>query len=217
MILSPDPILDGYTRQATILAGEADCVLEYRPMVRKTAEYFLQRLKRFPSEIANRIACQSLAQKIVSWNGTALLDSGSLFELLKSDPKAWTAIFQAICGVDPVSTEHADTANLQNGARLRATNPGLANVSCDFCKKWWFNPLDLTVYHRGGKPVRRTEEPLLCETRQGCPKGSPEKPYGLSEKNNVAFEHYLECKATNQFPDDAIVKQNARVIASILP
>lgn len=38
----------------------------------------------------------------------------------------------------------------------------------------------------------------------------------LSSKNEQALMHYLECKATNSFPDDPIVKRNAAYIAPIV-
>jgi hypothetical protein len=38
----------------------------------------------------------------------------------------------------------------------------------------------------------------------------------LSERNFLAYQHYLECRATGSFPDDAIVRRNARVLRSIM-
>lgn len=39
----------------------------------------------------------------------------------------------------------------------------------------------------------------------------------LSDKNRQAYWHYRQCKAIGQFPaDDAIVRRNAAIIASVL-
>lgn len=35
----------------------------------------------------------------------------------------------------------------------------------------------------------------------------------LSEKNWQAYQHYQECKAVGEFPDDDIVRRNAAIIA----
>ena len=48
-----------------------------------------------------------------------------------------------------------------------------------------------------------------------CKKGSPDDFKTLLPKNWEAYSHYLECKATGHFPDDEIVKKNARVIYEV--
>lgn len=52
----------------------------------------------------------------------------------------------------------------------------------------------------------------MCKTEKGCPKGTPQNQRTLHPINKRAYEHYLECKATGYFPDDPLVKQNARII-----
>jgi hypothetical protein len=34
----------------------------------------------------------------------------------------------------------------------------------------------------------------------------------LNDRNRQAYKHYLECRAVGQFPDDAVVRQNAVII-----
>ncbi len=53
----------------------------------------------------------------------------------------------------------------------------------------------------------------MCEGPFGCPKGTPEEPKSFTEQNLMAYQHYLECKATGSFPEDEIVRRNAGVIA----
>jgi hypothetical protein len=46
----------------------------------------------------------------------------------------------------------------------------------------------------------------------GCPKGTPENPKNLTEKNWQAYMFNEECVATGIFPDDPVVRHNAAVI-----
>ena len=48
-----------------------------------------------------------------------------------------------------------------------------------------------------------------------CPKGSPEAGKALSELNQWAYAHYLECRAIGSFPDDGIVRENAAIIRGV--
>lgn len=58
--------------------------------------------------------------------------------------------------------------------------------------------------------------PPMCRRKEGCPKGTPENPNSLSPENERCYEHFRECKAVGQFPDDPIVRRNAAVIQEIL-
>lgn len=65
-----------------------------------------------------------------------------------------------------------------------------------------------------GKPMKRRGPPP-CEY-DSCPKGTWWNKKELFEINVKALIHYEECKATNSFPDDPIVKRNARIIGDVL-
>ena len=75
---------------------------------------------------------------------------------------------------------------------------------------------------RDGKPaVRPAGGKAPCEATIGaprevreriCPKIDPDSGVELNEANRQAYEHYLECRAVGSFPDDPIVKHNAKVI-----
>ena len=54
-----------------------------------------------------------------------------------------------------------------------------------------------------------------CRTRFGCKKGTPENPRSLSDSNQLAYEHYKQCRAVGQFPDDSIVRENAAIIRGV--
>lgn len=42
--------------------------------------------------------------------------------------------------------------------------------------------------------------------------GSPDNRRALSPRNVQCYEHYMECAAVGQFPDDAVVRRNAGLI-----
>lgn len=49
-----------------------------------------------------------------------------------------------------------------------------------------------------------------------CPKGSPTAGREWTTANRLAYQHFLECKAVGQFPDDAVVRRNAGMIQRIM-
>ncbi len=69
---------------------------------------------------------------------------------------------------------------------------------------------------RDGKIVERLPIfPAPCRTDKGCPKGNPESPRSLMSENERCYEHYRECRAVNQFPDDPVVRRNAAAIRDV--
>ena len=76
---------------------------------------------------------------------------------------------------------------------------------------------------RDGKPELRASYdvrgvptcPPVCRTEKGCPKGTPEKQRSLNPENQLCYEHYRECKAVGQFPDDPVVRRNAGLIRDV--
>lgn len=88
--------------------------------------------------------------------------------------------------------------------------------SCAHCQDNLYDEETGKPVLRRGQPVNRPSvTPPPCRTSKGCPKGTPEAPRTLNERNTQAYAHYLECKATGNFPDDPIVKYNAAIIAAI--
>ncbi|MCR9231575.1 MAG: hypothetical protein NXI29_11235 [bacterium] len=100
--------------------------------------------------------------------------------------------------------------------------PQFAVRDCIHCLKYAYNDTPGTEgfgkveTHNGradGRPNLRHQKHLpLCKTPSGCPKGTPEKQNTLTHRNIQAYLHYLECKAVGSFPDDPIVRRNARLI-----
>lgn len=95
--------------------------------------------------------------------------------------------------------------------------PQFANRDCQHCLKYEYNEGTGEPRLFNGKPLlRHSKNPPLCKTRDGCPKGTPEKPNTLTPKNRQAYIHHLECKAVYSFPDDPIVRRNARMIQFVV-
>jgi hypothetical protein len=109
--------------------------------------------------------------------------------------------------------ELRDARNLREGVILNLRHPQVARRDCNHCKKWWYDDDTGKVVQRGGKPLLRPLGTVTaCQTREGCPKGTPEDQKGLSAKNQQAWKHFQECDAVGQFPDDPIVRHNALII-----
>ena len=83
------------------------------------------------------------------------------------------------------------------------------------------------ISQRNGKPVRRPKGskpacgypgPYKDDKHPGgtgCAKVSPESNSSLTPDNQLCYQHYLECRAVSQFPDDAIVRRNAATIRRV--
>lgn len=115
--------------------------------------------------------------------------------------------------------------------RLLMLHPGIAHLDCDFCLKHMVDEkTGVPEIGRGGVPELRILNmspeylsPCRDLRRDGngrrvrtCPKGTPENPKTLSPENELCYEHFLECKAIGQFPDDSVVRRNAAVIQGVL-
>lgn len=99
-------------------------------------------------------------------------------------------------------------------------HPKVAGRSCESCQKFLYledtGEIDMDTKFAVPRPRERPEVmPPPCRTNQGCPKGTPENSKELSNKNRLAYDHYLQCKAIGKFPDDAIVYRNAGIIRRI--
>jgi len=109
--------------------------------------------------------------------------------------------------------EHRDAKNLYDGVLLELTHPKVASRDCEDCQKWWYDEESGKIVRRSGFPIKRPLNVLtVCQTNEGCPKGSPEDQKTLSKKNRLAWKAYREWRAVGEFPDDHIVRRNAFII-----
>lgn len=193
-------ILDGYNKFAEIAAGEETLRIEYRPALRHERMDLFRRCSFLPEDQSRAILDAEIHRRVLCPI------------TLEPESPMWWAVLRCVLGQEPKSTEDTDADNLREGLRIHLQYPGLTTLDCADCQAWWMDPLARQVAQRGGKPLPRPPEAvLLCQTKAGCPKGTPENPKTLSRKNQQALRHYYECHAT-AFPDDAIVKHNAVLI-----
>ena len=72
------------------------------------------------------------------------------------------------------------------------------------------------ILGRDGKPDERFDAcPPPCRTEEGCPKGTPENSNSLLPIMQDCYDHYRECRAVGQFPDDAVVRLCASAIRNV--
>ena len=109
-------------------------------------------------------------------------------------------------------------------------NPQVADIDCRLCLKYEIN-IETGIAETDdatGEPLERlpadADHPqgwapcrlhAIGKRKEPCPKGTPENPASLTERNERAYEHYKECEATNQWPDDGIVRRHAAIIRSV--
>ena len=110
-----------------------------------------------------------------------------------------------------------------DGVLLLMRHSEIVGRDCKVCQKFVFDEDKGTIeFGRDGKPELRllncgAEFLAPCrDPRRSCPKGTPENPRTLTEDNQLCYEHYLECRAIGQFPDDSVVRQNAAIIREVI-
>jgi hypothetical protein len=114
------------------------------------------------------------------------------------------------------------------GLRLILQFPEVASRSCEDCKTFVFEDkpgaMARKPAERLGEPVRRLPGPKFaprCDICPKIPKGEQPKPENaveLSEKNWLAYRHFMECRSIGTFGEDgtdAIVRRNAFLIDKV--
>lgn len=101
------------------------------------------------------------------------------------------------------------------------TRPKLYHRDCKHCWKYIYQETDQDegeqkddVVTHNGAPMERQSGGPPCVWDE-CQKGHIDRPRVLSPRNLAVYRHYLECKATISFPDDPIVRRNARIIRHV--
>lgn len=207
-------IFDGYSRHFTAHDGSNVLRIVYRPAL--DAERRWVRLEaKFLQDAGKEVICDFICSHVVAPRISA------------TDVRAWSdnvllQIFQAVQGLVADSTgeiwkevEPLYLSNLKEGLRLKLTHPLIANRSCELCQKLWFSERTGRPIRDGnGKPMPRCGE-TLCQTPAGCPKGTPDKQKSFNRSNWWAYEHFLQCEQTGNFPDDPIVIRNKIAIEQV--
>ena len=95
---------------------------------------------------------------------------------------------------------------------LLFTAPQLAYRDCEHCRQWQYDEQTGEPLEAGGE-LRPRFLPVLC-AKGRCPKLGPDGiRRDLTLRNWRAWVHFEECRAVGQFPDDPIVRRNARIIS----
>jgi hypothetical protein len=198
-VRNQQPIDDGFTESLLL---DADCQILYRPLTYRQRLLFIPQFQQLGEQFLRKV----LEKQVLFSPVTEIeLDGQSVSRLL---------------GIGKHSEETEDCRKLKNSVAFQVNHPKLAKVSCDACRKYWFDPLEVkwTVAGRDGKPQLKPEGMLpMCESCPGiCPAGHYQNSNRLTGKYLHSFHHYLECEATGCFPDDAVVRRNAKIIRSVL-
>ena len=105
------------------------------------------------------------------------------------------------------------------GVSLSILHPEIVSMDCGLCEKFRTDDNWNFTKGRDGKRELRLvncgdDFKAPCRNpKKGCPKGTPDNPRTLSSDNELCYEHFKECRAVNQFPDDPIVRRNAAIIS----
>lgn len=187
-------IPDGYMESRTI----GGVLVEYRPLLSISRRALLNRLHSRPYADKEELVRATIAERCIG-DSSRVADS-HLREL-------WNAVI----GAGNEAGEVRDVMNLRMGTRLQMLYPHTAHFTCDQCRAWYVDPDTGTVTRdHKGDPVPRLDE-VPCEFTT-CVVGTYRNQRRMSEKNKQAVRFHMECKASRRFPDDEIVRRNARVI-----
>ncbi|SFH96459.1 hypothetical protein [Planctomicrobium piriforme] len=188
---------DGYDERGEI--GEFS--FEYRPLPKPSRVALARRLKPLSREKRDVIVRQTLHQCILH---TCPIDS--------MQREIQMQAFALVTGATMSEREQSDEWNLRAGVRLLVLYPQFSLFSCETCRTLWLDPTTGQIATYDGKRLPR-EGKTLCENpTQTCPVGHYSRQRRLSERNQQAVRHYLECAAVGKFPDDPLVRHHARLI-----
>jgi len=92
--------------------------------------------------------------------------------------------------------------------------PGVVSIDCDQCHQFMYDLETGKPEEWRGKPARRVKGvPPPCKTK--CPKRGPDEYTTLLPQNLECLEHYSECSATGDFPDDPLVRRHAAILKNV--
>ncbi len=189
-------INDGYNETATVDGYE----YEFRPIIGRNRDRMFAEMQANLGD-TEWIAYEWLVRHVYF----GLVGDASLTRLLK-----------AVAHLNRREEDHSDLQNLVDGVWLELRHPEVSRRDCEHCREWWYKE-DGTIAEKAGKPLRRLPGAVVpCETKAGCPKGSPQDSLSLSQKNLAAYEHFLDCRAVYRFPEDPIVTEHARLITEVI-
>lgn len=194
-------IHDGYTQRAELDA----LTFLYRPMVYSDAVGACKIVQSLPKEMHKDFLFDVVSAYVV-WPDQ--LDRSKVMQ-----GRVLADMLSLITG--DRQQERKDEENLRTGSMIAIAYPHLDRVSCADCKYWWFDINDGEFCKRGDVYLKRDGHPP-CDIGVKCPVGHWTQEKRLSEKNREAFRHYMLCRKAGVFPDDPIVRRNARIISEVI-
>lgn len=216
-------IEDGYTRRFTVKAMGQTVNGFYRPPTSSERKWIRYRMRWLSLDSARDCACEWISQRIVEWDldgcGAYTPDKYSIVQIAVDNEESFNQLFLMVSGciADAHGTawnkeEHRLMKNLYEGVILELSNPYLARRDCAMCKTYWYDEkTGLPIIKNDGTKMLRVGV-TLCETQEGCKKGTPENQKSLCKENRWAYEYHRHCDSTGIWPNDAIVKRNAEII-----
>ena len=99
------------------------------------------------------------------------------------------------------------------------SNPKLANLDCDTCRKYHLHPEDHPNAYEpielfGGELLLRQDLPP-CDTEVGCPKGHYSDPITLEGFPAAVLYTYRLCEGIRRWPSDEWFATYAAIISGI--
>lgn len=214
-------ICDGMSRHAVI---SRDASVWFRPVTSTERAFFRHKALRVSKETASIAMYRFVSEHLIEGMNDIEPRLGGVMNFAISRPEEFERLWRVIQGLVPDSSgrfwaqdEPLWRRNLWDGILLLRTNHEIAKRSCVSCKTLWYSETTMLpiVSQSTGLPMLRVG-PTMCETPEGCPKGTPENQKCLNPANMHALRHYMECVSIGHFPQDEIVAANAKIIAKAL-
>lgn len=202
-------ILDGYTQHETIGGVDGEVTLSFRPLLRHERDYWKNVLLVQGEQRLYWLLCQ-----MVEWWSRGEVSEAAMEAARRESPRMFVQVWRKVCGVGQAAEETEEAKRVKASARLLVQWPHLwGGDVCGYCRKWWYDPIGNTTERMTDGSRAGRCGALLCETREGCPRGSWKSPVQVPDRHVMAYRHWRECRVSG-FPDDGIVRRNARIFES---
>lgn len=207
-------IPDGYTESLSL--GGTTYV--YRPFLHRERLAVLTIANSIECATGNRLAsfyAHCLAPHLLAWDMGCEVSPQPLLRLWRDARGEWDRLLLAVLRPGAKAEEAADAKVLRRAAMLRATYPWLDRPeACGYCRTHSYDPLsnECGKIEEGRRPEGSK---TLCEWGRGkCPLGHYDAPKVSSGRHRQALDFDAECRECGSWPDDPIVRRNARIISS---
>lgn len=228
-------INDGYSDfKATVPAfGQSPAVtIVYRPALSEETNAYRHSLALRPGAEATLAL---LVGHLCGWDITNRTDRPEPItekNLRRLPPRLVERMAAAVTTDYTVAMQRTDEQNLAHGVGLYCLHPEIFNTSCDFCEthirnkgtgardgeeRWLKAPAGYKTPCANGGPLHHG--PGACPKIPASVKvvdRTRAAAIDISDRNWRAFVFHRECQAVCSFPDDALVRRNARIISEVL-